>query len=327
MNQLKQFFYGLLQNVDYLAILALTFLSVGTAILGIYFLIARRNPVQERLTRILPARQTAGSTQKARLLEEEATGFTVKISRTLQEVIAPKEGTTRKKFRLRLIQAGLRSEKAFYNLVALKIILAIVLPGAWLITRFFFTFTLDVLLISLALALLGFFLPNIVLLHLVQSRQQKMLKALPDALDLMVVCVEAGLGLDMTFKRIGEEIRPMSKDLSDEFRLTNLEIRAGRSRDDSFKDMAVRTGIPEINNLMTILIQTGRFGTSMAKALRVHADAMRTKRRQLAEEKAAKSTVKLVFPLILFIFPALVIVLIGPAAIKIIQVLFPAISK
>jgi tight adherence protein C len=140
----------------------------------------------------------------------------------------------------------------------------------------------------------------------------------------MVVCVEAGLGLDMTFKRVGDEIRPLCKDLSDEFQLTTLEVRAGKPRDEAFKNMSSRTGVSEVNNLMTVLVQTSRFGTSMAKALRVHADAMRIKRRQLAEERAAKSTVKLIFPLVLFIFPALIIVLMGPAAIRIVKVLFPA---
>lgn len=326
MNKIQQYLYALFQNIDYVAIMALTFLSVGAMVMAVFFLIARRNLVQERLKRMLPAQDETTPPRKLRLIEGESTGLAAKISKPLQDVIAPKEGFNKKRIRLKLIRAGFRSEKAFHNFLAIKTLSTLLLPGFYLLTRVFYTFTPEVIMVSVVLVLIGFFLPDILLLHLTQSRQQSMVKSLPDALDLMVVCVEAGLGLDMTFKRVGEEIRPMSKDLSDEFRLTNLEIRAGRSRDESFKDMGVRTGIMEIQNLMTILVQTGRFGTSMAKALRVHAEAMRIKRRQIAEEKAAKSTVKLVFPLILFIFPALVIVLIGPAAIKIIQVLFPAIS-
>jgi tight adherence protein C len=130
----------------------------------------------------------------------------------------------------------------------------------------------------------------------------------------------------MTFKRVGDEIRPLSKDLSDEFALTTLEIRAGKSRDEAFRNMALRCNVPEVGNLMTVLSQTSRFGTSLATALRVHADAMRVKRRQIAEEKAAKSTVKIVFPLVLFIFPAIFVILIGPGAIRIIKVLFPILS-
>ena len=140
----------------------------------------------------------------------------------------------------------------------------------------------------------------------------------------MVVCVEAGLGLDMTFKRVGEEIRSISKELSDEFLLTNLEVRAGQSRQDSFKNMALRTGVPEINQLMSMLNQTNRFGTSLATALRVHSDAMRVKRRQTAEEIAAKAAIKLLFPLVFFIFPALFVVLLGPGVIQIFRVLLPA---
>ncbi len=128
----------------------------------------------------------------------------------------------------------------------------------------------------------------------------------------------------MTFRRVGDEIRPLCADLSDEFHLVNREVRAGKSRKDAFKQMAVRTGVSEVHNLMTVLTQTSRFGTSIAKALRVHADAMRVRRRQNAEEKAAKSAVKLVFPLVVFIFPAIFVVLAGPAAIRIIRSLIPA---
>jgi tight adherence protein C len=182
------------------------------------------------------------------------------------------------------------------------------------------------ILFALFLAILGYFTPNLWVWLMTLARQERIFKGLPDALDLMVVCVEAGLGLDMTFKRVGEEVRPLCKDLSDEFILTNLEVRAGTQRDEAFKNMSLRTGVAEVNNLMTVLSQTSRFGTSLATALRIHADAMRVKRRQIAEETAAKATVKLIFPLVLFIFPAIFVVLIGPGAIKIVKVLFPALG-
>jgi tight adherence protein C len=142
----------------------------------------------------------------------------------------------------------------------------------------------------------------------------------------MVVCVESGLGLDMTFKRVGDEMLPLCKDLSEEFTLTTLEIRAGISRADAFKNMNVRTGVSQIHSLTTLLAQTSRFGTSLATALRVHADSMRIKRRQIAEATAAKSAVKMVFPLVLFIFPAIFVVLVGPGIIKIIKNLLPALG-
>jgi tight adherence protein C len=323
MNRILNYFYLTFHNLNYVGVLTLIFLSVSLAVMGVFFLLTRRNILQERMGRLLPEAD-ASPTKKPKLLEAEQNGFVVKFTKPLQDVAAPKQLSGRRKIRLKLMQAGFRSEAAYRNYLAAKVFLAVLLPAIYLLSQFFFVFNPKVILYCFSMAAFGYFIPNILVLHFTQARQQRISKALPDALDLMVVCVEAGLGLDMTFKRVGDEIRPLCKDLSEEFQLTTLEIRAGKPRDESFKNMSLRTGVAEVNNLMTVLVQTSRFGTSMAKALRVHADAMRIKRRQLAEEKAAKSTVKLVFPLILFIFPALIIVLMGPAAIKIVKVLFPA---
>ena len=148
-----------------------------------------------------------------------------------------------------------------------------------------------------------------------------MQKALPDALDLLVVCVEAGLGLNQALVRVSEEIERLSPMLSEQFALVNLEIRAGTPRDEAFRNMGERTGLDDIKSLMAMLIQTDRFGTSVAQALRVQADTLRTKRRQRAEEAAAKTTIKLVFPLVLFIFPAMFVVILGSAIIQIFEAL------
>jgi tight adherence protein C len=191
---------------------------------------------------------------------------------------------------------------------------------------FFFKVTPERIVLLVLFAVIGYFLPNLVLYLLTQRRKQELSRSLPDALDLMVVCVEAGFGLDMTFKRVGEEIRGISKELSDEFMLTNLEVRSGLARQESFKNMALRTGVQEIGQLMSMLNQTSRFGTSLANALRVHSDAMRVKRRQSAEEIAAKAAVKLLFPLVAFIFPTLFVVLLGPAMIRIMRVLLPSLQ-
>ena len=188
----------------------------------------------------------------------------------------------------------------------------------------FFRLTPEILVICLVLAALGYLLPGLFLKMLIQSRQKRISRALPDALDLMVICVEAGLGLDMTFKRVGDEIRPISPDLSNEFYMVNREVRAGRPRTESFKNLGLRTGVDEVQNLMALLTQTSRFGTSMAKALRVHANAMRVKRRQLAEERAGKAAVKLTLPLIFCIFPAIMVVLAGPAALRIMSSIMPS---
>ncbi len=154
-----------------------------------------------------------------------------------------------------------------------------------------------------------------------KKRQKEIVKALPDALDLMVVCVEAGLGLNQAIVRVSEEIDHVSQLMSEQLSLVNLEIRAGTPRDEALRNLAVRTGVPDVQSLVAMLIQTDRFGTSIAQALRVHADTMRTKRRQRAEEAAAKTTIKLVFPLVLFIFPTMFVVILAPALIRIVRTL------
>ncbi len=323
MNQIKMYYFWIVEYANYIGLLLLTFFAVACAVYGIYFLFLRPNPTEERLDRMIPHGPTA-SRAKPKLLDKNDDGFITKITRPINELIAPPSGAIEKRSRLRMIQAGYRSKHVYQYFFTVKVALAILLPAIYLTTLAFYSFTLGRVLIVLLLLVIGFGLPDSIIGLIIRARQRRITRALPDALDLMVICVEAGLGIDMTFKRVGDEIRPICSDLSDEFALTNLEVRAGKNRSDCLKNMALRTGVPEINNLMTVLIQTNRFGTSLAKALRVHSDAMRIKRRQIAEETAAKSTVKLVFPLVCFIFPAIFVVLVGPGVIRIIQVLFPA---
>lgn len=317
--------YQLQQNLAYLGLLFLVFLSASLAVGAIVYYFLHREVLAERLAKFLH-RPRPAFIKDPKLFDEEQQGFTAKIINPLHRILAPKEGYAQDKYKLRLIQAGLRSRQDYRWYFAAKVVLAILLPFAYLSVVAFYTITAQAIALSVLLMLLGFFLPDLFVSFLAARRQERMVKALPDALDLMVVCVEAGLGLDMTFKRVGDEIRDLSKELSDEFYLTNMEVRAGKSREESFSNMATRTGIAEVHNLMTILSQTSRFGTSVATALRVHADSMRVRRRQAAEEMAAKSAVKLVFPLILFIFPTLMIVLAGPAILRVFRNLFPAIS-
>ena len=178
---------------------------------------------------------------------------------------------------------------------------------------------LHILLILLAVAAVGFYLPEVILDLRIRSRKEKIVRGFPDALDLLVVCVEAGMGIDAAINRVAEEIRLSSPVLSDEFRLLNLELRAGKSRADALRNLGARADVEEVRSFSTLLIQTDRFGTSVAQALRVHSDAMRTQRYHRAEELAAKLPVKLMFPLIMFIFPAIIVVIVGPAAIQIYQ--------
>jgi tight adherence protein C len=173
------------------------------------------------------------------------------------------------------------------------------------------------------MALIGYFLPNYWLTLVTAKRKSKIMEGFPDALDLMVVCVEAGMGLDAAIFRAGREIELKNKIISEEFKLLSLELRAGKTRREALRNLAMRIDLEDVNSLISLLIQTDRFGTSIAQALRVHSDSMRDKRQLMAEEIAAKLPVKLVFPLICFIFPSLFVVLLGPAAIRIYRNLFP----
>ena len=162
---------------------------------------------------------------------------------------------------------------------------------------------------------LGWVGPTFYVRSRLKARQKEVQLALPDMLDMLVCCVEAGLGLNQALVRVSDEIDHVSPIMSEQLAMINLEMRAGTPRDEAFKNFAERTGIPDIRSLVSMLIQTDRFGTSVATALRVHSETMRTKRRQRAEEAAAKTTIKLVFPLVLFVFPAMFVVVLGPSVI------------
>jgi len=168
---------------------------------------------------------------------------------------------------------------------------------------------------------LGFFIPRFFLKRMINERQTRIRIAMPDALDLTVICVEAGLALDQAMMRVGEDLRHAHPDLADEFYLMNLELRAGKPRAEALRNLYNRTGVDDIKALVTTLVQTDRFGTSVAQALRVHSDSLRTERRQRAEEQAAKTTIKMVPPLVVFVLPSIIIVTLGPAIIQLYRTL------
>ena len=227
------------------------------------------------------------------------------------------------KLQQRLIRAGFRSHDAVIIYFGLRIGVALLLFGIFgspLLMR-------PNIAVAMAAAGVGYLLPSMALGRLEKRRQHRIRLGLPDALDLLVVSVEAGLGLDQAIQRVGEEIAFAHRELSEELRLVNLELRAGKGRTDALRALADRTGVDDLASLVAMLVQTDRFGTSVAQSLRVHAETMRTKRRQRAEEAAAKTGVKMVFPLVFCIFPAIWVVTIGPAAIKFIQVLVPMAEK
>ena len=223
------------------------------------------------------------------------------------------------KLQTKLIRAGYRGHEAIPVFFGVRLAIALC---------FFAVFATPLLIRpNLAFALagcgLGYLLPSMALGRMASRRQHRIRLGLADALDLLVVSVEAGLGLDQAIQRVGEEIAFAHRDLSDELRLVNLELRAGKGRTESLRALAERTGVDDLASLVAMLVQTDRFGTSVAQSLRIHADTLRTKRRQRAEEAAAKTGVKMVFPLVFCIFPAIWVVTIGPAAIKFVEVLVP----
>ena len=168
-----------------------------------------------------------------------------------------------------------------------------------------------------------FYLPDLIVWFLARRRKQAVFLSLPDALDLMVVCVEAGLGLDQAMRRVAEEMKKSHRVIAEEFSISNFQLQMGKTRREVLQDLGNRTGVDDLRTLASVLIQAEKFGSSVGQALRVQSDSMRTRRRQLAEEKAAKTAVQLIFPLVLFIFPGIFVVLVGPAAITMVREMFP----
>ena len=228
-----------------------------------------------------------------------------------------------------LVTAGYRSVKAPIFFLGSRLLLAIVIvfPLAMIPAKLLGFPTLNnLILIYMVGAACGYYAPVVWLRRAIAARKEALQRAIPDALDLMVVCVEAGLGLDQAINRVGEEVARTHPELSDELHLLSLELRTGVSRQEALRNLAQRTDLEDVKNLVALLVQTDRFGTSIGQALRVHADSMRTTRRLKAEELAAKLPVKLLLPLIFFIFPSIIIVVIGPAVIKAVKFLFPMLS-
>jgi len=226
--------------------------------------------------------------------------------------------------RLKFLRAGIRQGNALSVHWGIKIFLAVIFPAAFLLLRTLVLKSLNyqiTMTVTVLGALLGFYLPDVYLAYKAEERRAKILKSLPDALDLLVICVEAGMGLDSAINKVAQELKMGSAELGEELQLMNLELRAGKQRTDALKNLVLRTNLDEISSLTTLLVQTDKFGTSMAEALRVYSESYRTQRYQRAEEIAAKLPVKMVIPLLFCIFPSLFLVILGPAAIGIYRVL------
>lgn len=311
--------------MDISALFFFSAIFMGVVSLGIagYFLLVRPvSPVETRLREMNPrAAEEAQQPPVSSVLVE-------RFAKPLTQFVPQPSPRNLRRLRKRLIQAGFYSENSTAIFRAIRLTSALLLPA---VVFFFVTVVLrkplDSSTFGLTLVAFGYgaFMPSFMLSRLITKRKSRITRALPDALDLMVVCVEAGLGLNAALHRVGREMELVEPNLSEELAVTNREIRAGKPRDEALRNLGDRTGVDDVKSLVAMLVQTDRFGTSIADSLRVFADSMRTKRRQRAEEMVAKAAIKLIFPLLLFIFPALLIVLMGPALIRIYE-LFGAIG-
>jgi tight adherence protein C len=293
------------------------------AVWAMLSLISQRNSrAQERLAR-LSRPQSLTEIDLANAKKEERFQGVTEAAKALSAPLMPQTELEQSQLKITLANAGFRSDSAIgvYLGIRFASLIAFAVMGvAIFVPKYGLTFA--GLKWVIGLTGLGFYLPQIILWWIKRKRQQAIFLSLPDALDLLVVCVESGLGLDAAMRKVCDEMKTHAKIISDELALCNLQMQVGRPRREVLHDLGVRTGVDDVRSLAAILIQADRFGSSIAQALRVQSDSMRTRRRQIAEEKAAKTAVQLIFPLVLFIFPGIFVVLVGPAAISIMQTMF-----
>lgn len=290
--------------------------------MGVYWLLYRpQSAATERLKR-LGGRSTAGtSTQFS--IDEEGRGAELaeRLASPLSRLLPPSAAEA-KKLQKQLMQAGFRSSSAPVVYRAIQLATLAGFPAIVAVACAVFARPLKSALLWILLSfVIGFFLPRYALRRMIRSRQQLVRWGLADALDLMVISIEAGLGLNAAMMKVSSELREVHPDISEEFELANLEIRVGRDRDEALRNLAERTGVDDLRSLVAMLIQTDRFGTSIARAIRAFSDSLRTKRRQRAEQAAQKAAVKLLFPLACFLFPTLFIAILGPAALQLMDTL------
>jgi tight adherence protein C len=252
-----------------------------------------------------------------------------KVAQPFTKLSLPEEGWEKSALRTRFMNAGWRTPAAPTFYFASKTLLALGVPAAVALALMLFDRQLEGQRLMLALfgcAALGYYLPNLVLIRIARQRQREIFETIPDALDLLTVCVEAGLSLERALIKVAAEIHIKSLVLAQELQLVLMEMRAGFTKEKALRNFALRSGVEDVDTLVAMLIQSERFGTSMGASLRVHSDNLRTKRRMAAEESAAKIALKLMFPLIFCIFPTVLMVLIGPAVIQIVRTLMPAMA-
>ena len=303
-----------------LAITAVTFLASAAVVGALFFAFLPEDiGIGSRLSRLL---NTAPPVPQVGFAERQKG----KVRDTLASIgqLVPVSGQQQSKTQLMMLRAGYRSPNALLAMQGIKLLVPAVLIAIVYVTGLY---RANPFMYFPMAGVGGYLLPEMWLVWRVRSRQHRLRLALPDALDLLVICVEAGLGLDQALMRVAEELRVAHPELSSELQLVNLEMRVGKTRIEALRELGRRTGLEDIKALVAMLVQTERFGTSVAQSLRVHSDDLRTKRRQRAEEMAAKTSVKMVPALVFFIFPALMVVILGPAVLLFLTQLQPVMQR
>jgi tight adherence protein C len=311
-------------NGPQILFLAIVFLVVA-ALVSVAMLAFSSTTLRQRLTGSAPGQPAPGDAP-------EGAGWVERVARVAQpfsRLSLPEDGWERSPLRTRFMNAGWRSASAPTLYFAAKTVLALGVPAAMtvlLASPLAAVPANGVLLLLLVGASAGYYLPNVILGRAAAGRRREIFENFPDALDLLTVCVEAGLSLERAMAKVAGEIHIKSVALAQELQLVLMEMRAGFSKEKALRNLALRSGVEDVDTLVAMLIQSERFGTSMGDSLRVHSDNLRTKRSLMAEEAAAKIALKLMFPLIFCIFPTLMLVLMGPAALQIFRVLLPAMT-
>jgi len=303
--------------------LTLLFLAVFIGILAVPRLVTSRSPVQRRLAPTGQVTQVEGAPS---LRPGESTSMWSQILAGLEKRAIPTNEKERTTARVRLLQAGYAGPNVVRNYFAIRLLLSVLLPVAFLLLAPVFTRNMPVekvMVITVCLLVAGLYLPSAFVSNRMRNRQRAVQDSFPDALDMLMVCVEAGLGLDSAFTRVGAQMASAHPVLAEEFALVSLELRAGKSREAAMRNFAERIGTTEITSFVVLLIQSDQLGTSVAATLRVQAEEMRIKRMLRAEEKAHMLPVKLSIPLVLCLLPAMIAVAVLPGIIRIIRDLIP----
>jgi tight adherence protein C len=303
------------------AITTLTFLATFAILAAVLYAFAPGGAgIANRLSRL--ANTAAPAIEEASFAEKQKD----RLRDTLAGLgnLVPGDGSPTPRTQILLMRAGYRSPQALSAMRGFKVLTPIAFVAFVFVTGIYKWNPFMVPLIAIAL---GYLFPDMFLSWRMNARQTRLRRGLPDGLDLLVICVESGLGLDQALMKVSQELRITHSELSEELQLVNLEMRIGKTRLDALREPARRTGLEDIKSLVAMLVQTDRFGTSVAQSLRVFSDDLRIKRRQRAEEMSAKTSVKMVPPLIFFIFPALMVVILGPAVITLLRQLMPALQR